>query len=147
MRELWVMFLVRREYFNKDNDKLKTCYDPDYNTINFTARVDCEQMCKVKCNFKYYPFKVVRYTTKDPKLYLDHSVHPDIFYKHVPEMNLICFISNIGRMFGMWLGLFYLGNKVIEVKQTIYSFSINVDRQVKSHAVNLTIAEPIVTKW
>ena len=124
-------FLFRREYFENGHDKLKSCSDTDYNNLNFELKIDCEQMCKVECNFKHYPFEVFRMNKKDPALLVYHSSQPVIIYRHVPVMNLVGFIYNFGGMLGMWFGLFYLVNKVVYVRKTFHSYSTKVDRQIR----------------
>ena len=51
--------LIRKEYLIDGNERMLSCYDPAYNRENFSLKIDCEKICKVKCNFKYYPVEFI----------------------------------------------------------------------------------------
>ena len=75
------------------NDKLISCYDPEFNSFNSFIKRNCELKCKVDCNFKHYQLEIDRKNLVDSisNLWVSHSEHPDIFIKHIPEINLINF--------------------------------------------------------
>ena len=65
-------------------------------------------MCKVECNDKNYVIEIVE-SDSTHIIFIRHSEYPDIFVKHIPEMNLIGLICNFGGHLGMWLGLSLFG--------------------------------------
>ena len=134
-------FLLRKDYFMKRNDTFKYCQDPGYNKFIFIKYLNCVKSCKVECNFKYYPLIIEKSQSSDPALFIIHNIFPDILFNHVPQMNLVGFICNLGGIFGMWFGMFYLVNKIVFAKNRIYNICIN--RQEN----NLTLANPVVRRW
>ena len=71
----------------------------------------CEEMCKRDCysTYYYYTLKEERFMNKTSKLTIVHNAMPDINIKHMPELNFISFISNLGGLIGMWSGLSAFG--------------------------------------
>ena len=102
--------LIRKDYLLNGNNRLIPCYEPEYNFQSFSIRQDCDKLCKVECNDKYYliEFEKIEYSSENTN-YIRHNEYPDIFVKHIPEMNLIGFICNFGGLLGMWLGLSLFG--------------------------------------
>ena len=95
--------LIRKDYLVDGNDKMLSFYDQE----SFSIKQDCEKMCKVECNFKYYSNEINSRKGQNLKKVISilHSEYPDIFVKHIPELNLIGFLCNFGGLLGMWLGL------------------------------------------
>ena len=103
--------LIRKDYLVNGNERLISCYDPEYNYESFFLKQDCEKLCKIECNVRYYTIELDRRNI-DPKLTatrIQHSQYPDIFVEHIPGMNLIGFLCNFGGLLGMWLGLSLFG--------------------------------------
>ena len=98
--------LIRREYFVNRSEKILSCYR---NLDNFQFKQHCEKICKVECNFKHYPLEIEKTSSLNNKIRIIHNEFPDIFVKHIPEMNLIDFVCNFGGLLGMWLGLSLFG--------------------------------------
>ena len=102
--------LIRKEYLIDGNDRLLSCYDLKYNHENFFVKQDCQKMCKVECNEKYYKYKI---KTRDNQpvsgIYFSHNEFPDTVIKYIPEINFIGFLCNFGGLLGMWLGLSLYG--------------------------------------
>ena len=93
--------LLKQVYFQSDRSKLKSCSDPEYNTMSMKIELDCVQMCKVECNFNYYSFEIQRYYGENPALFIHHSELPDVFVCHVPEITLMGFVCNFGGLLCM----------------------------------------------
>ena len=68
--------LLRIEYLDDRNDRLISCYDTEYDHINFTIKQDCEKMCKVECNFKYYSNEINSSKDFEGKIFVNHN-HKD----------------------------------------------------------------------
>ena len=139
-------FLIRKDYLSNENNRIISCSDPVYNQISFTIKKDCENLCKIECNFKYYTNEIetseldFRNTIK-----IIHSGYPDILVEHIPEMNLIGFFCNFGGLLGMWLGLsifeifqyiFHLLHKIMN-KNYINGIISNLIRQVQIQLILL----------
>ena len=117
--------LIRKVYLVNGNNRLISCYDSGYNFRNFKIKLDCEKMCKIECNFKYYRMEIVRIENIFQKNVIDirHNEYPDIFVKHIPETTLIDFVCNFGGLLGIWLGLsfFSVVNNIFEIiTKTVY---------------------------
>ena len=132
-RGLFMSFsLIRKDYLVNGNDKMLSCYDPAYNLESFSIKQDCEEVCKVECNFNYYSNELNSVKNLGNVIYIQHGEYPDIFVKHIPEMTLIGFICNFGGLLGMWLGLSLFGifNDIFTLMSKIayrkYINSINV---------------------
>ena len=78
--------LIRKEYLVNVNDKIISCYDPDYNVQIESIKEDCQRLCKLECNDKYYSIslestlhalnnEILKY------IFIQHSEYPDIFVK------------------------------------------------------------------
>ena len=109
-------------------------------------------MCKLECNFKYYPIEIERSDLYgDNMIRIQHSEFPDIFIMHIPILNLIDFICQFGGLLGMWLGLSLFGIfdnifKIItkiDYKRNIITFKNMIKRliNIKTHIkFNLTFS-------
>ena len=138
---------LKQSYFNNSHDKIRSCFDKDYQSfirLIQTTRLDCEKVCKVECNFKYYPLETLKIKGENTILNIVHGQLPDIFIKYIPEITLMGFICNFGGLLGMWLGLslFTLFNKisnlflkVVQAKNITYKFNIKVDRKRRGNLV------------
>ena len=76
-------YLIRKDNLIDGNDRLISCYDQEYNQMSFSIKIDCEKMCKIECNVRYYPIEVK--TTNIGKNYacnIFHNEYPDIFIMH-----------------------------------------------------------------
>ena len=140
---------LKQNYFNNSHDKIRSCYEMEYNLITQTTKLDCEKVCKVECNFKYYPLETLSFERPDPILNIVHGQMPDIFIKYIPEITLMGFICNFGGLLGMWLGLslftiFHnisnLFIKVVQAKNMTYKFNIKLDRKHMTNSAPVKIA-------
>ena len=73
--------LIRKDYLVNGNDKLILCNKLQYNYQSFTIKRDCEEMCKLECNFRYYPIEIDRidHPSQNNLIKIMHSDSPDIF--------------------------------------------------------------------
>ena len=103
--------LIRKDYLVNGSNKLISCYDTDYNIINLAIMENCQKICKVECNFIYYPLEIERNDEPEEEnhIWIHHSEYPDIYVEHIPEMNMIHFLCDFGGLLGMWLGLSLFG--------------------------------------
>ena len=79
--------LLRKDQLLNRNQILKSCFDPDFNKFNFTLYIDCNKICKVECDFIYYPFEIEIIKHPEHQLRIRHGEYPDIFVQHLPEQH------------------------------------------------------------
>ena len=75
-------FLIRKEYLVNGNDKIISCYDPEYNIQIKAIKEDCEKQCKVECTDKYYSISIESDALNNRisnDIYIKNSEYPDIF--------------------------------------------------------------------
>ena len=104
---------IRKDYLAFGNDKLISCNEEEYNYQIYSIKLDCEKMCKMDCNEKYYQIEIETFeiNNSDVKnlIKIRHNEFPDIYVEYIPEMNLIGFFCNFGGLLGMWLGWSFSG--------------------------------------
>ena len=116
--------LLRKDQLLNKNQTLKSCYDPDFNKFNFTLYMDCNKICKVECNFIYYPYEIEIIEHPEHQLRIRHGEYPDIFVEHLPETTFIGFVCNFGGLLGMWLGL-----SLFTIFNNIFNLVTKIDYQ------------------
>ena len=144
--------LIRKAYLVNGNDRLISCYDPEYNQMSFSIKKDCEKMCKVECNVRYYPIEIMTTDIHNNHAWnIFHSEFPDIFVRHVPEMTLMGFVCNFGGLLGMWLGLSLLtmiNNVYHVVTNVVYPKNFNlINKIVYRGKRNVARSNKSVNHW
>ena len=143
--------LIRKEYLMNGNERLLSCYDPEYKHESFSLKQDCEEICKFECNDKYYYIEIkTRPDLTNSGIYFSHNQYPDIFVHYIPEINFIGFLCNFGGLLGMWLGLslfgsfndiFSLIDKIAYRKHIIKVNQIKVNNRVRT--INNFVNRPL----
>ena len=127
------IYLVRKDTLINGNSKMISCHhDYVYNYHNSLHVKNCEINCNQECDSKYYTIKVESKSyydrIKSNNIDLFHSEYPDIFVRHMPEISLISFLCNFGRLLGMWLGqsLFGIINDIFnKISKYLYPSCVN----------------------
>ena len=136
--------LIRKDTLINGNDKMILCNVSSYYQDIFSTKQDCEKICKVDCIAKYYAieFDRIDYSGREDNfITIIHSEYPDIYVQHIPELNLIGFLCNLGGLFGMWLGrsLCALFNDIFKLiymfpyRNSISFVSLHVTRLAYKH--------------
>ena len=94
-------------------------------------------MCKIECNFKYYPIEInTRNLQIDSyhNVLIYHSEYPDIVIKYIPEIDFISFLCNFGGLLGMWLGL-----SLYELFNDIFSLMTKIAYRKYINLINIKV--------
>ena len=96
-----------KEYICQNLDE----YDECSKKILFKIYTSCEESCPRNCferlfdiSFDHY-FMDLQYSSSISTTIIRHRNGPDHIIIHMPEMDFIKFISNLGGLLGMWLGM------------------------------------------
>ena len=135
--------LIRKDYLINGNNRLLSCYNQYFNQHSYPIKQFCDKTCKVEYNNKYYPSEIKRCEECNTLFNFDliHSKYPDIFVKHIPEMNLIGFLCNFGGLLGMWLGQsmcailieIFMFVKNVPFRNYLNIVSLNLNRLIHVH--------------
>ncbi|XP_054159789.1 uncharacterized protein LOC128957999 [Oppia nitens] len=112
----WDVSLIP-DYLTVDN--VSTCYKyVDYGSCELPFRDSCDEQCPDSCYENHYLMSLInkqkvqfiasksnRWDNATVSAYIRHSAHLDQLVEHSPEMTRIEFLSNLGGLLGMWLGL------------------------------------------
>ena len=104
--------LFRDEVLDNFLGKNLKVFQPDDMEKVELAKGTCLNECREDCNFKYFSTQIDQFDELNESdhlvLYIGHDNLPDLLIKHIPEMTLISFVSNLGGLFGLWLGISFM---------------------------------------
>lgn len=104
-------FVMHKELFPKEakmSDFLTRDF-PDIKKEEFRPlELDCEKECQPDCEETLYLFKeskVERVPSRKAETGLEHDFRADLFYEHLEEIGPVDYLSNVGGVAGMWVGV------------------------------------------